>query len=455
VAVVLDGTNIALLVTGCPFDITNDFLIDFDLSLSDGDAINTNREHYIRLGPAASVIYGTDNGYGMIGLETALVDGVLEAKFPVQDGLATSQVTIEEVGCAMDFVGYWDDIFWVEPPGDTPIVTLRASHPEFFSRVRNQASLTAAKTDLQAALNGYLAADTLIGKRSTNDVSLHLVDFDPLDEEARDDRLEKRDAVSKMLASLTAAIPVEGDSDIEGTLTRPVFLGALFSGKITTNMLPLSLKGTLNNPDWTVFPDPTLGGILPNMTATNLNKYMRGYTWASVETTRDFSVGADAPYEIEFCAATERDNMAITNVTVSGAGVSLRTLESWWDDEWGCDVPSTALAAGTPYTFTVYFADGSREVIVDKINTWVTVDPKPVLTGTVLRWSSGASVPNASHYNVYTSYGDWEELPITQTSIDLSEFGYVAGDPCWFTVEIITKNGDRSSRSGDYQGITE
>jgi hypothetical protein len=455
VAVALDGTNVALLVTGCPFEISDNFLIDFDFNLSDGDAINTNREHYIRLGPLASVIYGRDNDIGMVGLEASLVDGVLEVKFPVQDGQATSQVTISEVGCAMDFGGYWEDIFWIDPPGDTLISTLRASHPEFFSRVRNQTSLTAAKTDLQAALNGYLAADMLIGKRSTNDVSLHLVDFDPLDEVAEEDRAEKRDVVSKMLASLAASVQLEGDEDIEGTWTRPVFVGALFNGKITTNMLPLGLKGTLNNPDWTVFPDPTLGGILPNMTATNLNKYMRGYTWADVETTRDFSIGADDPYALEFCVATERENMAITNVTVSGSGVLLRSLEPWWDDEWGCDVPSSALAVGTPYTFTVYFADGSREVIIRKINAWVTVDPKPVLSGTVLRWASGATVPNADHYSVDTSYGYWDELPLTQTFIDLSEFGYVAGDPCWFDVEIVNKNGDRAYRSVDYQGITE
>jgi hypothetical protein len=460
VAVALDGTNVALLVTGCPFAITDTFLIGFDLLLSDGVAINTNRSNYVDLWTSGSAIYGlislgTNDSVAIDGLETALVDGILEVKFPVQDGLATSQVTIEEVGCAMDFGGYWEDLFWIDPPGDTLISTLRASHPEFFSRVRNQASLTGAKTDLQAALNGYLAADTLIGKRSTNDVSLHLVDFDPRDEEAQDDRLEKRLRVGAMLGSLSAPVQIEGDEDIEGTWTRPVFLGALFNGKITTNMLPLGLKGTLNNPDWTVFPDPTLSGLLPNMTTTNLNKYMRGYTWADVETTRDFSIGADAPYEIEFCVATERDNMAITNVTVSGSGVLLRSLESWWDDEWGCDVPSSALAVGTPYTFTVYFADGSREVIIRKINAWITVDPKPVLTGTVLRWSSGTAVPNADHYAVYTSYGYWDELPITQTSIDLSKFGYVAGDPCWFDIEIVNKNGDRAYRSVDYQGITE
>jgi hypothetical protein len=337
---------------------------------------------------------------------------------------------------------------------------LRDSHPEFFSRVRNQTSLTAAKTDLQAALNGYLAADTLIGKRSgLNAELLHLVDFDPRDEESQDDRLEKRDTVSKILASLTSSAQLPAEEDIEGTLTRPVFLGALFNGKITTNMLPLSLKGTLNNPDWTVFPDPTLGGILPNMTATNLNKYMRGSTWASVETMRNFTTNNPwtSGYELWFGVETSRENMTITNVTVSGSGVPLTHLELWGDEWYTSKEIASALAVGTPYTFTVYFADGSREVIIRKINAWITVDPKPVLTGTVLRWASGASVPNADHYAVYSPFGDWDELPISQTFIDGSEFGYVA-DEGWYMVkvEIINKNGDRSSRGENYyQGITE
>jgi len=472
VAVVLDGggSNVALLVTGCPLTISDACGISFDLRLSNGGAFSETRDHRIELWTStnalgspviAGLVYIGTNSQSIFGLETELLDGVLEIKFPVQDGLATSQVTIKQVGCWVHFVGTgwdkWWNTVWSDPQsiGETPIPVLRASHLEFFSKIRNATSLAGAKTDLQAALNGYIAADTLIGKRSTNNVVLHLVDFDPADPLAAEDRVEKRDVVSKILASLAGPVQLEGDSDIEGTLTRPVFLGAFFNGKITTNMLPLGLKGTLNNPDWTVFPDPTLGGILPGMTATNLNKYMRGYTWADVETTRDFSVGADAPYELEFCVATERDNMAITNVTVSGLGVPLRTLESWRDDEWGCDVPSSALAVGTPYTFTVYFADGSHEIIIDKINAWVTIDPKPVLTGTVLRWSSGASVPNADHYAVYTSYGYWDELPLTQTSIDLSEFGYVAGEPCQVTVEIVNKNGDRASRSMEYTGDGE
>ncbi len=447
VAVAFSGSDVALLVTECPFDLEDSFYMGFDLRLSNaGDAINSTNNRYPQVAfyTSGGEVYGMSDGMTLTDLEAALVDGILEVKFSVQDGLSVSQVTINEVICGASYMGSWQEEFYVEPPSDTLISTLRGNHPEFFSRVRNQASLTGAKTDLQAALNGYLAADTLIGKRSgANAALLHLVDFDPLDEEAQEDRLEKRDNVSKILASLTSPAQLPAEEDIEGTLTRPVFLGALFSGKITTNMLPLGLKGTLDNPDWTVFPDPTLGGILPNMTATNLNKYMRGYTWASVETVRNFTTNEwTFAYELQFSVGTDRENMTITNVTISGSGVPLTNLESWDDWRTSCAVPS-ALAAGTPYTFTVYFADGSCEVIVDRINAWITVDPKPVLTGTVLRWSGGASVPNADHYSVCIMFDGWD-LPITQTSLDLSDFGY--DHVPYYQVEIINKNGDKASR---------
>ncbi len=452
VAVLLDGTNVALLVTGCPFDIRDNFSLFFDLRLyADGDAFNSENIRYpsVDLYSSGGVVYGMMDGLVIDGFETALVDGVMEIRFPVADGLPVSQVTVTELGGGMVMDEWWEEIFWIEPPGDTPISVLRANHPEFFSKVRNQTSLTAAKTDLQAALNGYLAADTLIGKRSGADAALlHLVDFDPLDEEAQEDRAEKRDVVSKIIASLTSSAQLPAEEDIEGTLTRPVFLGAFFNGKITTNMLPLGLKGTLNNPDWTVFPDPTLNGLLPGMTATNLNKYLRGeYAWMSIQTVRDFTPSSESPYQIDVRLGLDRVRKTVVNATVSGLG----PLEQWGDnDEWGWSFEvATPPAAGTKYTLKVEYADGSTEIVYDKINAWIAVNPKPVLTGTKLSWASGAAVPNAECYNVYTSYGDWEELPLTQTFIDLSEFGYVAGDPCWFEVRIVNKNWDKASRRID------
>ena len=457
VAVALSGADIALVVTGCPFAMANSFWISFDLRMSNGDTFNDYRLPTVYLWSSGSTIEGTFNGAPIIGLDAVLSgDGILEVKFPVQDGLAVSQVTLDYVSGEMDVgVGDWqvvgsDD--WFSSPQDIPITTLRAGHPEFLSKVRDAASHAGVKTDLLAALNGYLAADTLIGNRKgVNAALLHFVDFDPTDPEANEDRLVKRSRVGTMLSSLNGPVQVETDSDIEGTATRAIYLGAFFKAPyITTNMLPSGLKGTLNNPSWDAFPDPTFHGMLPGMTSAFLRKYLLGYTWASVETIRDFSAGSTSPYQLRFSVDTDRRNRTITAVTVSGLGVPVTSLESYGDGDWyaSCNVTSS-LAVGTRYTFTVDFSDGSQETVYDTINAWITVNPAPVISGTVLRWANASTVHNADHYYVYSSEGGDLYLPITQTSVDLSPFGYVAGEPLHVTVEIVNKNWDIATRSLD------
>lgn len=452
VAVALDGTNVALLVTGCPFAISDTFLISFELCLSDGNALNASHTWSVDLWANSSVIYGMINRLKIDGLETALLDGTMEIKIPIQDGLTASQVTVEQVGCAMDFGGGMQDAFQAAPPGDTPISIFRANHPEFLSKVRNLTSLAGVKTDLTAALSGYLAADTLIGKRSGENAGLlHLVDFNPADPQATQSRLEMKANVAQILASLTSAVLLPADEDIEGAATRPVFLGAFFKAPyITTNILPSGLKGTLNNPSWNTFPDPTLNGILSGMTSTNLTKYLLGYTWGWVGTVRDLTLGAKSPYQLQFSVGTDISGKVITNVTVSGSGVPLTKFAPPSDGrtDWGtsCAVLSS-IPAGTIYTFTVDFADGSREIVYHKINTWITVAPTPSFVGATLRWTNvSGSVPNADHYVVRGDVG-WVELPLTQTSLDLSPYWDGTGPTPYVEVGIVNANWDEAYRS--------
>jgi hypothetical protein len=100
VAVSLDGNNIALLLTGCPFGASDTVLVYFKLRLTYGTA---DDRHTVDLWTSGSVLYGMVDGQVITGLEAVLLGGVLEVKIPVEQ--APSQVTIEEVGCGMDLGG--------------------------------------------------------------------------------------------------------------------------------------------------------------------------------------------------------------------------------------------------------------------------------------------------------------------------------------------------------------
>jgi uncharacterized repeat protein (TIGR02543 family) len=100
VAVALDGNNIALLLTGCPFSTSDTVLVYFKLRLTYGAGDNL---HTVDLWTSGSVLYAMVDGQVITGLEAVLLDGVLEVKIPVEQ--APLQVTIEEVGCGMDLGG--------------------------------------------------------------------------------------------------------------------------------------------------------------------------------------------------------------------------------------------------------------------------------------------------------------------------------------------------------------
>jgi len=114
VAVALDGNSIALLLTGCPFDTSDNVLVYFKLRLSYGDEDN---RHAVDLWTSGSVLYGMVDGQMITGLEAVLLNGVMEVKLPVNQ--APSQVMIEEIGCGMDLgVGTLTELFKISPAGN-------------------------------------------------------------------------------------------------------------------------------------------------------------------------------------------------------------------------------------------------------------------------------------------------------------------------------------------------
>jgi hypothetical protein len=442
VAVALNGSEIALLATLSPFAQADFFYATFELRLSNGDAFNDARTHTVELwSEGQDALSGLIDGEPADNLSACLSEaGALEAVFPVPDGLDASQATVESASCEVYGSGLGYHAFWLSQPDDTPLQALRAGQPEFLSKVRDAASLAGVKADLLAALKGYLAADTLIAKRTGfNAEVMHFVDFDASEPGAEEDRLEKRDAVEDVLASLGAAVKVDADPAIEGSETRLLFPGACFKAPyLTTNALPSGLKGTLNDPSWGAFPDPTFGGILPGMTAAKLEKYLSGYTEAKVN-TMVWTEQGEPGYELQFRVETERNHMVITNVTVTGPGIEATEL---WNEggEWLCRGEIEGkVAVGAKYTFTVAFSDGSQEVLHDTVKAWLAF--KPAVTGSTLKWSA---VPDAERYEIHAEGPD-AILPATQTSFDLSQFGLQLGAayPIW--VYAFNKNGDSAS----------
>jgi hypothetical protein len=441
VAVALYGDEIALLMKGCPFVPEETFQIYFTLRLSNGDGINTNRIFTVEMLSDAGVFGAKFNGQQFFNFDMKLVNGVLEVKFLIPDLLETSQVTVEAVE------GTWSlsqIAFELEFPSDVPIKTIRANHPEFFSKVRNTTSLAAAKPDVLEALNGYLAADELIVNRSGISTQLlHFVDFNVNDPAALEDRQNKVNAVEKIKASLNAAVQVEGDSYIEGTETRPVYLGKFFlSPYITTNIFPSGLRGTINNPVYDVFPDPTFHGILPLMTSVKLDKYLLGYTYASVETST-IRQGIDNYPELNFYVDTDRMFMVITNVTVSGPYIPLTGTNLIWNamnNDWKVRIPFTTSkpGVGSTYTFTVYYSDGSHEHINRPITAWLAFSSAPTLSNTMLSWPA---VTGAAYYEVLDLVNDrYFEIPATQTSLDLSLYGYAPDYIPYLWIQAVDAN---------------
>ena len=112
VAAVINGNNVALLLTGCPFGATDTFVVAFKLRLTYGEGDN---RHVADLWTSGSALYGMMDGKAIDGLEAVLAGGVLEVQFPVA-GDAPSKVTIEEVGCMMDLGAGMTEVFGVTLP---------------------------------------------------------------------------------------------------------------------------------------------------------------------------------------------------------------------------------------------------------------------------------------------------------------------------------------------------
>ena len=175
--------------------------------------------------------------------------------------------------------GWWDcEWSYLDSLDDFPLVLykLLTEQTKFMAKVRNQSSLSQSRSWMKTALNRALMADAAVLARPDGDENMHFVEYDPIDADAIK---RARNLTGKALASLDAAQEVdisndlEYDGDFDLTLlpndgVMQVYLGALFEGKITRDLLPTFLKGTDEGPVpvMETVKDATFAGLLPEFT---------------------------------------------------------------------------------------------------------------------------------------------------------------------------------------------
>ena len=203
-------------------------------------------------------------------------NSVLEAEIQVPPGIVVSNAYVTDV-CVefgehvnQDGYGYWsyrDEE--LEAPLDTPIKTIKENHPSFMQAIRSAADMELSKTNLQEAIDLFQQADRLIKERS--DSQMHIIEYDPVDES---ERLEILARVEEGEQSLVAPEHIVATNDVgEVLFDETIHLGAFFQPTyLTRAMLPEFWK-KVGQPLVNTFPDPTFGGILPNVSSAKLSAY--------------------------------------------------------------------------------------------------------------------------------------------------------------------------------------
>ena len=165
--------------------------------------------------------------------------------------------------------------------GDAAAFKLLTEQTKFMAKVRNASSLTMSKSWMGAALNGALLADEKIRARGDGDDAMHFIEYDEVDADLID---RARNLTEKALAALDAPQGVDVQEEVLGERESPfdlsllptdedgllrVYLGALFEGKITRDLLPTFQKGDDEGPVPVIetIKDPTFGGLLPDFAA--------------------------------------------------------------------------------------------------------------------------------------------------------------------------------------------
>ena len=184
--------------------------------------------------------------------------------------------------------GWWDcDWSNLGSLDDMPLTLYKffTEQTKFMAKVRNQSSLPTSKAWMKTALNRALLADEAV--RNRTDDAMHFVEYDPVD---ADVIARARNLTEKALASLDATQEVDVLEEVldghepkfdvsllpnDGLMQ--VYLGALFEGKITRDLLPAFNQGIDEGPVPVIetIKDPTFGGLLPDFTAKTWSRLVQ------------------------------------------------------------------------------------------------------------------------------------------------------------------------------------
>ena len=289
-----------------------------------------------------------------------------------------------------------------------------------FSKVRNAARLGVSRQCCETALLAALDADSKAIARAT-DGKMHFIEYDPLQKAqiafARENTRRVLDSLREPTAVDLAALAADVDrfnalrghsshyAEYDCTLlpdngfTR-IYLGAIFEGRITRDLLP---KTRLNEygeivPDLGTVRDPTLGGLVPDMTMEHVQNLVDRYAGAR-----------DTDY------SEKDDNLPVpgnkvTRTFAQYKGYAASGLPKGW--KW--DAKKGVLTGVADSTFTVTFTKKGKPTAKEIIE----VEPKPAVllfvedaatvsvSGTG-RYSVGATVKAVAAVKAGQAFAGW------------------------------------------------
>lgn len=215
----------------------------------------------------------------------------------------------------VDGYWYWDDMIgtevWVSDPHEEEgwrwrghtfsfdadglkLKTMQAEQTGFAAKLRDAGALSTSKTWVRAALSTALRADEAVLARPEYDGNLHFIEYDKLSKSDVDAIDKARRGTAQALAALDGVETVDAASYADrtpfDTTLLPnegvfqVYLGALFSGKITRDLLPRVEVDEYGawHPIAESFKDTTIGGLFPEFTVG---------TWKGVFSQFDIEMG--------------------------------------------------------------------------------------------------------------------------------------------------------------------
>jgi hypothetical protein len=156
-------------------------------------------------------------------------------------------------------------------PANIPANSLLPLAPDVLKSVRNPAALTDAKADLNQALMLAQMAGPLVKNRT--DAQMHFIEYDPADEAAYNELTNHIATIKASLSSPQLFVVDGGLNDIN------IYLGAFYTAPyVTRSMLPAyAAEALFSDPTPGTFPDPTFGGILPDLTQSKITAMLNGY----------------------------------------------------------------------------------------------------------------------------------------------------------------------------------